>query len=313
MATQLGSTGRLTLVGTPIGNLEDITLRAMKVLASADVLYCEDTRRTRILMDQCKVERHGPVESFHDHSQPSTLRTIGKLWDEGKHIAYATDGGMPGVSDPGYALVQFANRKGVPVTVVPGPSAVTAFFAVAALPSPKFLFHGFFPRTRGEIDKVLSVIRDVSAAHVFYEAPQRVEDTLAILAREMPEAACCLGREMTKIYEEFLRGTAAGISETVAEREERIRGECVIGVMGGSLKESQIKAAETEAQSGASELAPWEPDAPEPEVELNAAQKDEVLAQLSAGKGSKEVAKALCKKFGISRRALYDYIVRRLT
>jgi 16S rRNA (cytidine1402-2'-O)-methyltransferase len=301
------------LVGTPIGNLEDITLRAMKVLASADVLYCEDTRRTRILLDQCKVQRQGPVESFHDHSAPSALRMIGKLWDEGKHIAYATDGGMPGVSDPGYALVQLANKKGVAVSVVPGPTAVTAFFAVAGLPSPKFLFHGFFPKTRGEIDKVLQVVRDVSAVHVFYEAPQRVEETLAIFAREMPEAAACLGREMTKIYEEFVRGTAAEVSESIAAREERVRGECVIGIMGGNLEESRVKSAETEAHSPSPTVAPWEPDAAPAPVELTEAQRQEVLSALSAGQGSKEVAKSLCKKFGISRRELYDYIVRRLT
>ena len=312
MTTQLGSTGRLTLVGTPIGNLEDITLRAMKVLAEADVLYCEDTRRTRILMDQCKVERRGPVESFHDHSQPSTLRTIGKHWDEGKHIAYATDGGMPGVSDPGYALVQLANRKGIPVSVVPGPSAVTAFFAVAGLPSPKFLFHGFFPKTRGEIDKVIALVREVAAVHVFYEAPQRIEETLSIFAREVPHAACCLGREMTKIYEEFVRGTTVEVSEILEAREERIRGECVFGIMGGVLEESRVKSAETQS-AGTPTIAPWEPDAPTPPIELNEAQRQEVLTQLSAGQGSKEVAKALCKKFGITRRELYDYIVRRLT
>ena len=315
--TQHGKNGRLILVGTPIGNLQDLSPRALKALADADVLLCEDTRRTGILLQGLRITRSGPVESYHDHSAPKMRDRIRDWLGEGKTLAYVTDAGMPGVSDPGYVLVQIAREEGAAVSVIPGPSAVTAFFAASALPSPKFLFHGFFPRTRGEIEKVIQDVRSLPVAHVFYESPHRLLDTLDLVKRNLPKAAVSLGRELTKMHEEFLWGTAEEILGDMGEREEGVKGECVLGIMGGD--EGEVVAVESQSQShsphetAATSPAPWEPDAPAQELTIDAHKHQELVTALKSGMASKEVAKAFSKKWGISRRALYDYLVKRLT
>ena len=220
---QSGKTSRLSLVGTPIGNLKDITLRAIEALKEADILLCEDTRRTNILLKALKIEREGEILSFHDHTSRKFLETVETFWEEGKHVAYVTDAGMPSVADPGYVLVDLAHKKDVFVSVVPGASAVTAFFAGAGLPSPKFLFHGFFPRSKGEVEKVLSMVSDLSVVHIFFEAPSRIKATLDVFKRNAPERLVVIGRELTKMYEEFLEGTPEELLTILEEGEKADR------------------------------------------------------------------------------------------
>lgn len=298
----MNKTGTLFLVATPIGNLEDMTYRAVRVLKEADLVYCEDTRRTLILLKHFQIEREGGVESFHDHSSTWVLSKIRGELEQGKSIAYVTDGGMPVVSDPGFVLVRAANEVGAAVTVVPGPSAAGMLFAASGLPSPKYFFHGFFPRTRGEVERTLEVVRANPVVHIFYEAPGRITASLEILARNMPDGRVVVGRELTKIHEEFLRGSAAQIHEQLAARE-KVKGECVIALLGGEDKPAKA-ASPTEGENLA---------APEAAPELTEEQQAEIASLIKSGVSSKDAAKELSKKFDVPRRVIYEFIIRRLT
>ena len=190
--------GTLYLVGTPLGNLEDMTFRGVRILSEADLLYCEDTRHTSILLKHFKIERKTQPRSFHDHSSRNALEQIRQSLKEGKSVAYVSDSGMPVVSDPGFVLVRAAEAMGAPVTVVPGASAAVMLFAASGLASPKYLFHGFFPRTKGEVERTLEVVRANPIVHLFYEAPGRMINSLEIVARNLPEARVVLEESLRK-------------------------------------------------------------------------------------------------------------------
>ncbi len=294
--------GTLFLVGTPLGNLEDMTFRAVRVLTEAGELYCEDTRRTAILLKHFKIERRNGPKSFHDHSPRPVLTKIRAELEQGKSVAYVTDGGMPVVSDPGFVLAREALAAGAAVTAVPGPSAAVSLFAVSGLASPKYLFHGFFPQTRGEVERVLELVRELPVAHIFYESPSRAVKSLAILAKHFPEAKLAFGRELTKIHEEVVRGTLDEVYAELAARE-RIRGECVFAILQESRGQNRV------SESGLNAAAA---DALQP-VALSEGQKAEIAALIQSGHSSKDVSKELSKKFGISRRVIYEFIVKTLT
>lgn len=323
------SRGTLYLVATPIGNLEDMTFRAVRILKEADAVYCEDTRRTLVLLKHYGINRPQGIDSFHDHSSPKLLEKITKLLEEGKSVAYATDGGMPVVSDPGFVLVRAAQEVGATVSVIPGPSAAVTLFAASGLASPKYLFHGFFARTRGEVERTVEVIRATPLVHIFYEAPGRIQTSLEILARNLPENTAALGRELTKMHEEIMRGTLAEIYAAL-EGQDRVKGECVLAVMGGDAqaeakivketKESRARqSAKTSvhdrtlpAQLAASEEVGSEPISPQT-ADLTDEQKAEIAVFIKSGISSKDAAKQLSKKYGVSRRVIYEFIIRHLT
>lgn len=308
--------GTLYLVATPIGNLEDITYRAVRILKEADAVYCEDTRRTLVLLKHYGIERKQGIDSFHDHSSPRLLEKIKGHLKAGQSVAYATDGGMPVVSDPGFVLVRAAHQIGAPVAVLPGPSAAVTLFAASGLPSPKYLFHGFFPRTRGEVERTVEVVRSLSVVHIFYEAPGRILTSLEILNRNMPDTAAVVGRELTKVHEEVARGTVTEIFETLSARE-KVKGECVIAVMGGNratltgVEKGQMRAS----QDGDLEPVLGQDGLEEkPQVfELTAQHKEEIAVLIKSGVSSKDAAKQLAKKFGAPRRVIYEFIIRHLT
>jgi hypothetical protein len=152
--------GTVFLIGTPIGNLSDLSPRAKETMEAVDWLYCEDTRETKVLLSKASVHTKNPLQSFHDHSSSRVLTRIAECLRAGQNIGFVTDAGMPSVSDPGFILVRQAKALKAPLQVIPGASAVTSFFAISGLESPKFLFHGFFPRTKGEIEKVLEQIEE---------------------------------------------------------------------------------------------------------------------------------------------------------
>lgn len=306
--------GKLTLIGTPLGNLEDMSPRALRLIREVDLLLCEDTRRTSILLSHFKIERSGPTQSFHDHSPGSSLEKIKRSFKEGKHVGYVTDAGLPGVSDPGFVLVRLARAMGVHVSIVPGPSAATTFFSICGLPAPKFLFHGFFPQTKGEIEKIIQLIRELNMVHLFYEAPYRLVSTLEVIQRNLPEVQVSVGRELTKIHEEIVCDSI----ETALEHfqtQERVRGEIVFGILGGSVIDAEEKKQLSTQGSDFKNVKrdPFDKGAPRETVELTAEQMEELTVMMRAGLGSKEVAKQLSKKFGVGRRELYDFIVKRLT
>ena len=281
-----------------------MSYRAVRLLGEADAVYCEDTRRTLMLLRHFHIDRPTGIDSFHDHSPRGVLAKIKSQLEQGKSVAYVTDGGMPVVSDPGFVLVRAAHEIGALVTVVPGPSAAATLFAASGLPSPKYLFHGFFPRTRGEVERTLEVIRTNPMVHIFYEAPQRVQGGLEILARQLPDAEVVVGRELTKMHEEYVRGTAVEVHENFSARE-KIRGECAIAVLGGQARPTQSTVLEN--------ADPEKHSAEQKAVELTAEQQAQIASLIKSGVSSKDAAKELSKKFGLSRRVIYEFIIRRLT
>ena len=229
----LKETGKLYLVPTPIGNLQDITLRALEVLKSADVIASEDTRRTGELLKHYGIGKR-PLLSFHDHSGPGRVREIVSLLKEGKSVALVTDGGTPLVSDPGFPLVREAIREGIRVEALPGATAVIPALVASALPAERFSFIGFLPAKSNRRKKELRELEGRKETLVFFESPHR----LAASLREMleifgdREAAVC--RELTKKFEEFDRDTLDGLAGRWSKKKPL--GEFVIVVTGKGRK-----------------------------------------------------------------------------
>jgi len=208
--------GILYLVATPIGNLEDITLRALRILKEADLIACEDTRQTRKLLDHYGIAK--PAVSYHEHNEAERARELGGKLAGGARIALVSDAGMPLVSDPGYRLVQEAIAAGAKVEPVPGPSALLAALAGSGLPTDSFHFGGFLPAKAGQRRRLLEQLRSEEATLIFYEAPHRILETLEAVEETLGGRRVVVARELTKLHEEFLRGTAAEVRSVLAER-----------------------------------------------------------------------------------------------
>jgi 16S rRNA (cytidine1402-2'-O)-methyltransferase len=228
--------GTLFIISTPIGNLEDITIRAVRLLREADVIACEDTRQTRKLLDHFGISK--PMLSYHDHNEASRSAELIERMSGGENVALVSDAGTPLISDPGYRLVVAAIGAGIPVVPIPGPSAVMAALAGAGLPTDAFRFCGFLPPKSSQRRKVLEELKDESGTLVFYEAPHRVLDALEDISASMGARSVVVARELTKIHEEFLRGTAAEIHARLAERPV-VRGEIVL-LIGKAEKVVQV-------------------------------------------------------------------------
>ena len=203
--------GRLVVCPTPIGNLEDVTLRVLSALRDADVVACEDTRRTRVLLDRYGVSAR--MVSYHEHNESSRAATLVERMRGGETVALVSDAGMPLVSDPGFVLVRACVAAGVAVEVLPGPSAALAALVASALPADRWRFAGFLPRKKGELRDALS---EPGGTLVAFESPRRVGATLAMLASLDPERPVAVCRELTKAHEEVVRGEAAYLAERYA-------------------------------------------------------------------------------------------------
>jgi 16S rRNA (cytidine1402-2'-O)-methyltransferase len=213
--------GRLVVCPTPIGNLEDVTLRVLAVLAAADVIACEDTRHTRTLLD-----RHGIIASlvsYHEHNERARAQELARRIAAGALVALVSDAGMPLISDPGFELVRECLAAGLAVEVLPGPSAAVTALVASGLPAGRWCFAGFLPRARGELQSLLASARETLVA---YESPRRLAATLAVLAALDPERPVAVCRELTKLHEEVRRGSAAELAAHYRERPAR--GEVVI-------------------------------------------------------------------------------------
>jgi 16S rRNA (cytidine1402-2'-O)-methyltransferase len=227
--------GRLVVCPTPIGNLEDVTLRVLAALREADVVACEDTRRTRVLLDRYGVT--ASLVSYHEHNERERAAELVARMQDGAVVALVSDAGMPLVSDPGYVLVQGCVAAGLAVEVLPGPSAALTALVASGLPSDAWRFAGFLPRKRGALEEVLRSPETVVA----FESPRRVGATLALLAEldgERPVAVC---RELTKVHEEIVRGTSAELAARYAA--EGPRGEVVLVIGGASARPGLDPAA----------------------------------------------------------------------
>jgi 16S rRNA (cytidine1402-2'-O)-methyltransferase len=224
--------GTLSVVATPIGNLADITLRALETLKQADAIACEDTRVTAKLLARYDIQK--PLLVYHAQSGKVAATRILQLLGEGKHIALVTDAGTPGISDPGTALVREArDRLGdeVRIEALPGPSALTAALSIAGIPTNEFLFLGFLPHKKGR-QTIFKDIAESERTVVFYESPHRIEKALASLASGLPETArVSIFRELTKIHESVVEGSASQVAKHFETHPGEVRGEFVVCVV----------------------------------------------------------------------------------
>ena len=280
------SAGTLFVVGTPIGNLADASPRVIDTLASADVVLCEDTRVTGRLMSA--FDLHVRLERCDENVMAEKVAGVLDRLAAGERVAFVSDAGMPGVSDPGQRLVDAALDAGMRVEVIPGPSAVTCALVASGLASEHFFFEGFLPRRRGAQVARLEELAAIPGTLVVYESPRRVAETLANVAEVMPGRRVALVRELTKLHEEVVRGGAAELAATVAEREE-VRGECVVVI---SAPDEGELAERRAAVSG-------------PARSL----EEEIAAGLAAGEPKSALAKRLAKSFSLPRAQVYDAVV----
>ena len=278
--------GLLSVVGTPIGNLEDASPRVRRVLGEADVVLCEDTRVTGRLMSA--FDLHVRLERCDENVMAEKVEQVLGRLAAGERVVFVSDAGMPGVSDPGQRLVDAALDAGERVEVVPGPSAVTCALVASGLASEHFFFEGFLPRRRGAQLARLAELAAVPGTLVVYESPRRVAETLANVAEVFPERRVALARELTKLHEEVVRGLAPELAACIAAREE-VRGECVVVI----------------AAPDASELAARRAAVAGPERTL----EEEIAAGLSAGEPKSALAKRLARAFDLPRAEVYDKVV----
>ncbi len=267
--------GILYVVATPIGNLEDVTLRALRILGEVDLIAAEDTRRTRVLL-----QRHGiarPLTSYHDAVERRRAPAIVERLLAGASVALVSDAGTPGVADPGYHLVRGALAAGVPVVPIPGPSAVTALVSVAGLPADRFAFEGFLPSRPGPRTARLAALAHESRALVFFEAARRLPAFLAAAEAALGDREAVIARELTKLHEELLRGTLAALRARVAGRE-KLRGEVTVLITG--------------AADAGDEMPPPALD-------------EEIRATLATGRSLRDLSIDLARRTGRPRREIY--------
>jgi 16S rRNA (cytidine1402-2'-O)-methyltransferase len=228
---------RLIVCPTPIGNLEDVTLRVLAALREADVIACEDTRRTRVLLDRYGVNAR--LVSYHEHNERERAAELVERMRAGAIVALVSDAGMPLVSDPGFVLVQACVAAGLAVEVLPGPSAALAALVASALPADRWRFEGFLPRKRGELERVFGAPETVVA----FESPKRLPSTLRALAELDPGRPVAVCRELTKLHEEVVRGTAAALAARYESEPPRGEIVLVIGPAAGEPSDVAIEHA----------------------------------------------------------------------
>ncbi|HEY5996946.1 MAG TPA: 16S rRNA (cytidine(1402)-2'-O)-methyltransferase [Candidatus Deferrimicrobiaceae bacterium] len=271
------SHGTLYIVATPLGNLEDITLRALRVLKEVSVVACEDTRRTVKLLN--KYEIRTPLAIYHDYNkQRASLGILRRLRD-GENVALVSDAGTPAISDPGYELVRDAIAEGVHVEVVPGPSALISALVVSGMPTDHFTFEGFLPNRKEKRRKALAGLADETRTMIFYESPNRIAAFLAEAADVLGDRRACVVRELTKIHEEILRGTLTELAAELGGRDS-VLGEVTLVIAGASKT-----------------------------IELSV--EDIVAAALEDSAGSsRDLAKEISERTGLSRKEVYAEILR---
>lgn len=271
--------GCLYLVGTPIGNLEDISLRAVRILTEADLIACEDTRETLKLLNHLGLSKK--MISYQKYSENEKKAHLIDLVEAGNKIALVSDAGMPGISDPGEILVREAWDRGVRVEVIPGPSAVISGLVISGLPTNNFYFHGFLPKGKvKEREEVVTGLKDIRATLIFYVTPHSVEKDLLLLLKILGDRTAAIARELTKYYEEVIRGTLSELITVVGERT--LKGEMVLIIEGNSEVISELGLEE---------------------------QYKIYQMMLIDGIKSKEALKTISTDYKVSKNRLYEYIL----
>jgi len=268
--------GTLYLVATPIGNLEDITFRAVQTLKDVQLIACEDTRHTRMLLDRYAIRT--PLLSYHEHNEQRRAPELVARLREGESIALVSDAGTPVLSDPGYAVLRLAIEQGIPVVPIPGPSAITAALEVSGLPPDRFLFCGFLPRRSAERRRMLAELSPLPWTLVVFEAPHRIGGMLADVHTVLGNRRLAVVRELTKRFEEVLRGSTEDLMTQF--RESPPRGELTVVIEGASQGQKQVAHA--------------------PDVTA-------VLeALLARGSSAKDAARVVAATHGLPRRTVYQ-------
>lgn len=275
----MAETGILYICATPIGNLEDVSIRLLKTLRQADLIACEDTRHTIKLLNRYKI--HKPLTSYHQHSRLAKEDLILQELAAGKRVALVSDAGMPAISDPGADLVRRALEAGIKVEAIPGPSALVTALALSGLDTQSFIFIGFLPAKRGQRRELLSSLADQTRTMIFYEAPHRVLKTLTDMEELMGgERPIAVARELTKAYEEIRRGSIREVSAYYREHEPR--GEFTLVVAGRQL------------------------ETPTADMEQIAREIQQLIAE---GMDKKEAFKKKAREYGIRKSDIYNYYV----
>jgi 16S rRNA (cytidine1402-2'-O)-methyltransferase len=273
--------GVLYIVGTPIGNLEDVTMRALRMLKEVDLIACEDTRHTRKLLDHYGIEK--PLVSYHEHNEPARAEELLNKLKSGMSVAQVSDAGMPGIADPGYRVIKLAIENGITVEPIPGPSALIAALAASGLATDAFEFRGFLPAKSGQRRTVLEQLRGAEHTVVVYEAPHRIRETLEDIVEVLgAQRPVVIARELTKIHEEFLRGSAADLLRQVRDRE--LKGEITL-LLGKGEREARVGTEKSMAER------------------LKEIMQEQKLDEKAA-------LKALAKETGLSRSEVYREVQR---
>ena len=278
--------GKIYLVATPIGNLSDISMRAIETLKNADIIACEDTRNTIRLLNHFEIKGH--LTSYHEYNKIDKAYELCEKVKEGKNIAFVSDAGMPAISDPGYELVDIAYKEGLEVTVVPGASAVVSALAISGISSRRFAFEGFLPADKNEKKEILTELSQESRTLILYEAPHRLLKTLKELFEYMGNRNIAIVREITKLHEEVLRGKLADIIADYESEKIAIRGEYVLVIEGKSLLEKR-----EETQKSFEEISI----------------REHYEKYISEGMDKKEAMKAVAKDRGIQKRDVYKELL----
>jgi 16S rRNA (cytidine1402-2'-O)-methyltransferase len=272
----------LYLVGTPIGNLEDITLRALRILKEADEIACEDTRHTQKLLTHYDI--HKPLVSYHEHNELTRAPELVVAMEEGAKIALVSDAGMPLVSDPGHRLVTLCLRHKIPVVPIPGPSALLASLSASGMPTEEFLFVGFLPARGGQRRRALERLRIEERTIILYEAPHRVAECVADALEILGDRPACLAREVTKLHEEFVRGKLSEILAAIEEHPPRGEITLILGLPDAHEGHTQVDSSQSLA-----------------------ARVEELMHQAKLDR--KEALKLAAKERGLTRRAAYHEMI----
>lgn len=278
--------GKIYLVATPIGNLSDISMRAIETLKNVDIIACEDTRNTIRLLNHFEIKGH--LTSYHEYNKIDKAYELCEKVKEGKDIAFVSDAGMPAISDPGYELVDIAYKEGLEVTVVPGASAVVSALAISGISSRRFAFEGFLPADKNEKKEILTELSQESRTLILYEAPHRLLKTLKELFEYMGDRNIAIVREITKLHEEVLRGKLADIIADYESEKIAIRGEYVLVIEGKSLLEKR-----EERQKSFEEISI----------------REHYEKYIAEGMDKKEAMKAVAKDRGIQKRDVYKELL----
>ncbi len=230
----------LNFISTPIGNLNDISLRAIDVIRTSDYLYAEDTRNVRKLLEfiNCKKK----CKSFHEHNEDKVSAQIIKYIQNNKEISVVSDAGTPSISDPGYKLIRQCLEKGIPYTLIPGPSSIISGLVMSGLPSNQFTFYGFIPKKKNEQEKCFEKLKDENKTSIFFDSPKRIERTILNLLKFLdPDRKISICKEMTKLHEEIINDKLSNILDKIKKEKIQIKGEIVVVIEGSSKIKSNLR------------------------------------------------------------------------